>query len=709
MQLSNFSIRQKLIGLVIILAMGILMTSSLAFYFSYQDTLAGKKDQIRSVVQASASQVIHLHALKKSQQISESEYKQRLRALIYGTSYSDGSYIFLMTQEARVYLHPKRPELEGLLIDEVPNIENGTAIASGFKQILDNPEKSQFWRFHLPKPNGGPSLEKLTYAQLVPDSDLIIGTGVYLDDLVPLYINRALSYITITLAVLLASFVTAVLISRNIVQPIIVLSGQMKRLSSGDIDQEIRFTHHKDEIGQIAQSLEEFRDHLIENKRLRYMQEHVQFLENFDPVTRLYNRRAIGEALEREIIRNFESQEQVSFLFIRLDLLRNLTIELGDEQRDQILIETANRLRQILSINHRLARIGEGCFGLMLINKPAHINIEDIADSILNTIEQPIQLDNLQIQIGARIGIASYPDDGDQQFELIGRSEIAAKTARKREQGWLYFSQIKGQTAEQKLTLWQDLSTAMDQDQFYLVFQPLFDLESNAPLSAETLLRWTHPTLGPISPAIFVPLAEQSGLISRLDHWVLNAVAKQCRDWLDKEIAFPRVAINLSGISFLRNDFEQKLQNIFSQYNVPLQHIELELTEGVLIEDLGRIQDKLKRVRDLGVSISIDDFGTGYSSLSRIKNLPVDHIKIDKSFIDDIDTNPQDLKIVQAIILMAQGLQLHVVAEGVETERQLSILREEQCDVVQGYLLSRPLAVTDYEALIDEDLIIEGD
>ena len=708
MQLSNFRIQQKLIGLVAILALGILATSSLAFYFSYQDTLAGKKDQIRSVVQATSSQVIALKSEKAAGNISESVYNNRLRNLINDVSYGHSGYIYLMTQDLRVHLHPKRPELEGFLISELPSLSHPQMMIDGFKQVISSPSGSHFWELYWPKPSGGPSVAKLTYAELIPESNLILGTGIYIDDLVPLYIQRAFSYLIITIVVLCAALLTAALISRNIVRPIASLSKQMNDVAHDDIDQEILYTEQQDEIGSMARALEHFREHLIENKRLRYMQEHVQFLENFDPVTRLYNRRAMGEALEREVIRNFESQEHVYFLFIRLDLLRNLTIELGDEQRDQILIETANRLRQRLSVNHSLGRLSEGCFGLMIIDKPDDVDLDSLTTELLHTLEQPIQLDSIQIQIAARIGITSFPEDGDQQFELIGRAEIAAKTAKKREQGWLYFNQIRDTQVKQKMELWQDLSIAMEKDQFYLVFQPLFDLESNTPLSAETLLRWTHPEHGPISPATFVPLAEQSGLISRLDHWVLNAVARQCRLWLDNELTLPRIAINLSGISFLRNDFEQRLTNTFKAHNVPLHHIELELTEGVLIEDLARIQEKLQRVRDMGISVSIDDFGTGYSSLSRIKNLPVDHIKIDKSFIDDIDKNPQDLKIVQAIILMAQGLQLKVVAEGVETEKQLSILREEHCDVVQGYLLSRPLSVEDFESLIDEDLIIEG-
>ncbi|MDO6594219.1 EAL domain-containing protein [Neptuniibacter sp. 1_MG-2023] len=709
MTLSNFTIRQKLIGLVLILALGIVTTSCLAFYFSYQDTRSGKQEQIKSIVQSATSQIVLLNQRKRSLEISDQEFDTRLHDLIYSTAYGEHGYLYLLKNETQIYLHPKRSDLEGQYIEKIDSPVDSTLMINGLKQLKKNPDKSHGWLVYWPKPGSQVPVAKLIYAQHIPDTDFILSTGVYIDDLLPLYIKRALSYLIITLTVLFASIAAALLISRNIVRPIINLSSQMEKLSEGDTDQTVRFTNHRDEIGQMARTLERFREYLIENKRLRYAQEHVQFLENFDPVTRLYNRRAMGESLEREIIRNSETQGQIYFLFIRLDLLRNLTIELGDEQRDQILIETANRLKGILSINHRLARLSEGCFGLMLINKPEETKVDDLIETILQAIECPIKLQNLHIQIVARIGVTSYPEDGDQQFELIGRSEIAAKTARKQEQSWLYFSQIKGQQVETKMELWQDLSTAIDENQLYLVFQPLFDLNNNAALSAETLLRWNHPDLGPISPAVFVPLAEQSGLISRLDYWVLDAVAKQCRKWLNTDLVFPKIAINLSGISFLRSNFENKLHNIFKQYNVPLQHIELELTEGVLIEDLARIQDKLHRVRETGASISIDDFGTGYSSLSRIKNLPIDHIKIDKSFIDDLDVDTQDLKIVQAIILMAQGLQLKVVAEGVETELQLSILREAKCDIVQGYLLSRPLSVSDFEALIDEDLIIEGD
>lgn len=702
MQLSNYSIRNKLIGLVTILVVGILATSSLAFYFSYQDTTNSKKDIIRSVIQSSVSQIISL----KAQQLPDTEYLQQLKRLVYSTSYSEQEYLYLLDTQSRFVFHPQKPELEGHSISALQTVSRPDLFVQGVELAVK--QGSHFWDIMWPRPDGGPSIKKLTYAELIPGTDFILATGIYLDDLGPLYLKRAGSYAAITLIVLIAAMITALIISRNLVKPIICLSDQMEDLSRGEMGQEIQSVLRQDEIGKMARTLEHFRNNLLENQRLKHMQEHFRFLESFDPVTRLYNRQAMGDAIEREILRNHESQEPIHFLNIRFDLLRNLTIELGEEQRDLILIETAKRLRRLLNFNHRLARLSEGSFGLLLLNAPPEGDLDSLAGSILKKIEKPIQLDSVQVQISARVGITTFPEDGDQPFELMGRAELAAKEARKREQGWIHFNSIRESQDEQKMELWQDLSTALDQDQFHLVFQPLFDLNFNAPLAAEVLLRWNHPERGPISPAVFVPLAEQSGLISRLDYWVLNAVAKQCRTWLDNKLSFPKVAINLSGISFMRTDFEDKLQSIFNAHNVNLRHIELELTEGVLIEDLSRIQEKLNRVRKTGVSISIDDFGTGYSSLSRIKSLPVDNIKIDKSFIDDLENSPQNLKIVQAIILMAHGLQLKVVAEGVETENQLSILRKEQCNIVQGYLLSRPLAVTDFEALLDEDLVIEG-
>ena len=706
MHLSNFRIHQKLTLLVLLLSISIVAIAILAFNLSSHDAFESKKQQAIAATQVVSGHISSLYETKAQQQIDDSTYYARLRDLIYQANYSDNSYFYLVGLDKKIIFHPEFRELEGASIKALSQKTKRAQVETGITRAAI--EKESLWLEETTLKNSK-TVATLTYATLIPSINILLVTDHQTDDFADINWLRASGFIAATLVLLIITLFFALLISRNIVQPISLLSREMKKISRGEIDQPISSTLRTDELGSMARALRHFRDQQVENNRLRHMQEHVRFLENFDPITRLYNRQAMGEILEQEIIRTADSSTQTYLLLISIDLLRNLTIELGNEQRDQILITTGKRLRKAVHQDHRLGRMGDNSFGLLLMEVNEELLLDDLINELLAEIKKPIQLDSMQIQVGVRIGITSYPDDGDQQFELIGRAEIAASTARKKEQEWLYFNSIRGAQQEQKIALWQDLSTAMDQDQFHLVFQPLFNLETNMLVSAEVLLRWTHPTYGQISPATFVPLAEQSGLISRLDSWVLNAVAKQCAQWKNDKLLYPTVAINLSGISFLKPDFEQQLNRIFEQHNVSLREIELELTEGVLIDDLSRITDQLCRVRATGASISIDDFGTGYSSLSRIKTLPIDHIKIDRSFIEDITESPQDLKIVQAIILMAHGLQLKVIAEGVETEEQLSILRKEHCDIVQGFLLSKPLSVDNYAALLEEDLIIEGE
>ena len=704
MHLSNFSIRQKLTLLVLLLIMSIVAIAILAFNLSTQDTDESKKQQLITSTQLVAGQISALQKSKALKQIDERAYQGRLQHLVYQTRYANHSSFYLVSLDNKIMLHPEHREFEGKSIKALSQQLNRDELEVGINRAK---QVNEFFWEEKPALNGSTTI--LSYATLIPNGNMLLSIDHETDDNAAFDWQRSSTFIVATFILIAITLFFALLISRNLVKPITLLSREMKKISRGDIDQPISSAHRSDELGRMARALQHFRDQQVENKRLRHMQEHVRFLENFDPITRLYNRQAMGEILEQEIIRTTDSKTQTYLLLISIDLLRNLTIELGNEQRDQILITIGKRLRKAVHQDHRLGRMSDNSFGLLLMEVNEELLLDELIKELLSEIKKPIQLESMQIQVGARIGITSCPDDGDQQFELFGRAEIAASTARKREQEWLYFHSIRGAQQEQKIALWQDLSTAMDQDQFHLVFQPLFNLETNMLVSAEVLLRWTHPTYGQISPATFVPLAEQSGLISRLDNWVLNAVAKQCAQWKNDKLLYSTIAINLSGISFLKPDFEQQLNRIFEHHDVSLREIELELTEGVLIDDLSRITDQLCRVRATGASISIDDFGTGYSSLSRIKTLPINHIKIDRSFIEDITESPQDLKIVQAIILMAHGLQLKVIAEGVETEEQLSILRKEHCDIVQGFLLSKPLSVDDYAALLEEDLIIEGD
>ncbi len=706
MRLSNIQIHRKLILLVIIMVCGTLVTASLAYRFTQDDILNSRKSQIQSVVQAGRSQIMALHQHLQQNSITQAQFDRQLQELINATRFSGSEYLYLYNIQGVNIAHPIQKQLTGTNQMDMRDDDGIYITRKMIEGIKEN--GSVFWEFRWPKPEGGLAVPKLGYAERIPGTELIIGSGLYLDDLKPLVRARAYTYLGITLTVLIAALLFAYRIASNIAHPVTRLAGQMNTLTEGNPDLEVLDTERRDEIGDMARAMQCFRDHVVENQRLRTMQDQVRFLETFDPVTRLYNRQALGEAINKEIARH-DRDCQLAVVVLRLDLLHEITIEMGRERSDQVLIKTAARIHDELHSDDVLARLSEDTLGILLSNVTSREALETLSRNLLDILAQPVQLEEQRLQVAGRAGISIFPDDGGYDFQLIGRAENTVNQAKKQERDLLFYDAVAHNEPNHSIELWQEMQKALDEDQFYLVFQPLFDLENNNPVAAEVLLRWEHPEKGFISPAQFIPVAEQSGLISRLDAWVLEAVAKQVRNWLDRQLTPPRIAVNLSGISFLRPDFLDTLTDIFGRHQVSLDHLDLELTEGVLIDDLELISDQLRNIRATGVSISIDDFGTGYSSLSRIKNLAIDNIKIDRSFIDELDTCPQDRKIVEAIILMAQGLNLSVIAEGVETQEQLAELRRVGCDTVQGFFLSRPLKVEPFEELLEQDLVIEID
>lgn len=707
MRLSDIKIHRKLFLLVLILVCGTLITASLSLSFSKSDILEGRKARIQSVVQAGLSQIQALNAHLDKGTINQQQYDRQLLELINATRFSGSEYLYLYNLDGHNVAHPLMPEMRGTNQMDMQD-EDGIYIT---REMLEGVKAngSVFWQFRWPKPEGGAAVPKLGYAERIPNTELVLGSGIYLDDLEAIFQRRSSTYMGITLAVLFAALFAAYYIARNIATPIGRLAHQMNTLAEDGLDVELIDTTRRDEIGDAARAVQVFRDHLVENQRLRQIQEQVVFLETYDPVTRLHNRQALGEAINKEITRHDRDHKQLAVVVIRLDLLHEITIEKGSDKRDEVLITLAARIHDQLHADDILARLSEDTLGLLLPNVENRDSIESNCRQLLEIIAQPIPLESHHIQLSGRLGISVFPDDGGYDFQLIGRAESTVSLAKRQERDLMFYDPRALNETDHSIELWQEMQKALEHDQFYLVFQPLFDLKDNTLISAEVLIRWEHPDKGFISPAQFIPLAEQSGLISRLDAWVLEAVAKQIRNWQDRQLTPPRIAVNLSGISFLRPDFIDTLTHIYSKYDVSLDHLELELTEGVLIDDLDRISDQLNSIRATGVSISIDDFGTGYSSLSRIKNLAIDNVKIDRSFIDDLDNCAQDLKIVEAIILMAQGLNLSVIAEGVETQEQLTILRQQGCDTVQGFFLSRPLKVDAFEELLEQDLVIEVD
>ncbi len=329
----------------------------------------------------------------------------------------------------------------------------------------------------------------------------------------------------------------------------------------------------------------------------------------------------------------------------------------------------------------------------------------ELAQTLLDGLETPIQLDEHQIRLQATIGITLYPEDGDSTEKLLQKAEqtMTLAKARARNRYQFYVASIDSEMRERR-KLQKDLSQALTLGQFHLAYQLQMDYRRERITGVEALLRWTHPTDGMIPPDLFIPLAEQNGSIVAIGNWVLDQACQQLRKWHEEGLDGLRMAVNLSTVQLHHAELPRTISSLLDRYQLPPESLELEVTETGLMEDIDAASRNLQRLRHSGALIAIDDFGTGYSSLSYLKRLPVDKIKIDKSFVRDMSVGDGDAAIVRAIIQLGQNLGMQVIAEGVETTEQENYLIAQGCDEGQGYLYSRPLPAPALGELLQQDL-----
>ncbi len=702
MRLKDISIRWKLLSLAGLMVISILSSYTLSLRYSQQDLINSHKNVIQSVVESTASILQPM----LNANISEAEKLHQTRSILNNLRYDDDNYLFLYNLNGFNIVHPIKPELEGQDLSHITD-KNGVAIT----QLMLTGIKASgqaYWQFLWPRPGTDLPVDKLGYAMLIPGTDWILGTGIYLDDLDQTLSQRSMTYTLAIIVSLLLAYLIASWIAHNITAPASRIVDEIERITRDEFDGDIQDTDRQDELGKIAQALLHYRKQIEENAKLRQENEQAKYLETFDPATQLLTRKALSEQLSSRLRLVGPNSNPCTLIITKIPLLRDIQAQWGTEYCNQVLNSLTNRINTLLNTHDLLARHSDDSLAIVKSEVGGFHEISSFVNDLQEIIMQPTTIEGQQLSFQSRTGISISPEDGSQELQLISHAEEALGEARRLELDYMFFNQLRTFALDERLELWKDIQQALEEDQFYLVFQPLYDLKSNHMISAEVLLRWEHPTRGFISPAKFVTFAEQSGLVSRLDNWVLNAAAKQIQQWIDQGIEPPHLAINLSGLTFMRSDWDSIISSITERYQFPLAMLELELTEGVLIESVDLLQKKIAAIRKTGLSISIDDFGTGYSSLSRIRSLDINKVKIDRAFIEDLDGSTGDKKVVEAIIQMAQGLGFSVVAEGVETAEQLSILRNLNCDIVQGFLLSKPLMASQLERLMDnQNLVIE--
>ncbi|MCS0495868.1 EAL domain-containing protein [Ancylobacter sp. MQZ15Z-1] len=429
----------------------------------------------------------------------------------------------------------------------------------------------------------------------------------------------------------------------------------------------------------------------IDITQRRQAERRLEYLASHDSLTGLPNRLMLRDHLRRELARGRRGDQNFALHFIDLDRFKAVNDARGHHWGDRLLQSVAEGLEQLVGPGVTVARLGGDEFAVLQPDIDGAEDAGRLAQAILDMLTA--EDENLQLpRIGASIGVTIAPLDGADPDELLRNSDQAMYLAKSvGGNTWRFFAADMAPRASQKAELEGELRSALKRQEFVLYYQPLIDLRSGGVVGAEALLRWRHPRRGILSPDAFLGLAEETGLILPINEWVLREACRQGVVWQETGLGVLRIAVNLSPIQFRRQKVSELVRDVLDSSNLPPASLELELTEGILISHDEQIVTQMELLRSIGVSLSVDDFGTGYSSLNYIRNFPLHRLKIDRSFVKDLANDPRALAIVRTIIDLGHILNLQVLAEGVEEEAQLAMLRAEGCDEVQGYYFSRPV------------------
>jgi diguanylate cyclase (GGDEF)-like protein/PAS domain S-box-containing protein len=432
------------------------------------------------------------------------------------------------------------------------------------------------------------------------------------------------------------------------------------------------------------------------SERLRAQDQLIR-LSKFDTLTGLPNRLEFVERLEEALVRADRAGTSVAVMTLDLDNFKAINNSLGHEAGDVVITAIARRVAKLMRTTDMLARLGGGNFGILLENVTDMAAASRTVRRILDCFRHPVNVEGQLLKVSASLGIAAYPQDGTQPSGLLREAELAMYQA-KSEGGnaFKYFDKVMDADIRHRVQLESDLRRAVENGELWLAYQPQLDLFTRRVVGAEALIRWNHPTRGLISPGEFIPLAESSGLILPIGDWIIQDICRQHSAFTEAGMPELQLGFNVSGAQFRQRDLFQLISTNLNKAKLPVKALDIEITETVAMERGGLTRENVDRLTAAGFSISMDDFGTGYSSLSNLQTFPVRRLKVDASFVRGIGKNRDDEKIVEAVVRLGQSLGLTVVAEGVETEGQMDFLRERDCDEIQGYLLSKPLAPADF-------------
>jgi len=469
-----------------------------------------------------------------------------------------------------------------------------------------------------------------------------------------------------------------------------------KRKNGELFPQSVTISVVRDNRGQISHTFSLFSDISVHKDAEARMQR----MANYDSLTGLPNLNLLTQLLSQALTEARRTPQHGALMVVEITRLGAISDTLGHEVGNQLLCEIGRKFRTLLREADVLARLDGSKFAVALLQIEKREHAAIVAQKLLAAVSKPIQLAAHSLQVDAHIGVTVYPEDGNEASALVRAADVASsRAAQSTEQGFLFYSEDMNQRAKEHLRIESELRQALARNELLLYYQPKVSLRSGRIVGAEALLRWKHPVRGLVSPGVFIPVAEETGLILDLGSWVLEESCRQVRAWKDANLIMPPIAVNLSARQFDAG-LPERIAAVLERHQVQPEQIMLEITESLLVRGTDKVIAIMNQLVAMGMALALDDFGTGYSSLAYLKKFPISTLKIDRSFVIGLPYEENDCAIARAIVTMAQQLRQEIVAEGVETAEQMSFLRELGCDQLQGYLFSQPVCAADFETML---------
>ncbi|NOQ42134.1 MAG: EAL domain-containing protein, partial [Desulfuromusa sp.] len=505
----------------------------------------------------------------------------------------------------------------------------------------------------------------------------------------------------------LLTFLLANILQRVISEPIRSLAVSIRTVLE---EKNYSYRVHKtscDELGSLFDGFNGILSEIeIRDNELQKTEDRLGHLAHHDPLTKLANRLLFHDRLEHSLARAKRMKSRLAILFIDLDRFKTINDSLGHDIGDKVLCAVANRLRPLVREADTLARFGGDEFVIILEQLRKKEDVGRYVQKLLRELIQTIRISDQDLHVTASVGISIYPDNGEDADSLMQAADIAMYKAKAKGSNLhQFYSMDMNINARESLLMESQLRDALKENELFLHYQPQFDLKTGCLVGFEALVRWKNPDLGVVSPADFIPLAEQTGLIVKIGEWVLYTACEQMKK-IQTQWQLPlRIAVNISPRQFLHPSLVQTVAEVLYRTKLKPSFLELEITESMVMGNVDQAIETMNEFNKMGVQLAIDDFGTGYSSLEYLKKFPICRLKIDQSFVRELETSLSDQAIVKSIIALGQTMNLEIIAEGIETAEQFDLLKEEGCDQGQGYLMGKPLPVDELLLVLDSAVI----